>query len=563
MPDTNKDTIYIDVDDEITSIIEKVRAGKHKIVALVLPKRATVLQSIVNMKLLKRTAKEEHKRLVLITSEANLIPLAGAVGIHVAKTLQSKPAIPPPPEVNKQEETLDDDETGEEPDIDHSKSIGELAGMTAVAGAGKADGEETIDVNNTEDDSEKTPAKKNKKSKINVPNFEKFRTKLMLAGLALVILIVGWIFAFKVWPHATVTINTNAVSIKSEFSFTANTDAQTLDDKDNIVPATSMDSQQTDSQKVAATGHKNVGEKATGTVSLKNCSASASSVTVPAGTTVNTGGLSFVTQSNVNLPPTIKNGINQCITPTKDVGVTATDSGTGSNIGAGRHFAVSGYPSVSGSNADAFAGGTDKTVTVISQSDIDSAKKKITDNNDAAKKDLINKFQDDKLFPLTETLLPGKQTVSTSAKAGDEATEVNVTVETDYTMLGVNREDLKKLVEKDAKKNIDTSKQALSDDGLDQATFSVTSKKSPTNQTLSVQTTATAGAQIDTNALKKQIEGKKKGDVQQVIEALPSVDSANVDFSPFWVYKMPSNPAKINIIVNKAQASPSNDSSSK
>src|SRR3546814_1310977 len=40
---------------EITSIIDKVRAGDGRIVALVLPKRATVLQSIVNMKLLKRS----------------------------------------------------------------------------------------------------------------------------------------------------------------------------------------------------------------------------------------------------------------------------------------------------------------------------------------------------------------------------------------------------------------------------------------------------------------------------------------------------------------------------
>ena len=56
-----KDTIYIDVDDEITAIIDKVITSKHKIVALVLPKRAVVLQSIVNMKLLKRTADEAKK----------------------------------------------------------------------------------------------------------------------------------------------------------------------------------------------------------------------------------------------------------------------------------------------------------------------------------------------------------------------------------------------------------------------------------------------------------------------------------------------------------------------
>src|SRR3954462_894172 len=92
-----KDVIYIDVDDEITSIIDKVENAKEKVVALVLPKRATMLQSIVNMRLLKRSADAAEKNVVLITAEPALLPLAGAAGLHVAKNLQSKPIIPPSP----------------------------------------------------------------------------------------------------------------------------------------------------------------------------------------------------------------------------------------------------------------------------------------------------------------------------------------------------------------------------------------------------------------------------------------------------------------------------------
>src|SRR3989344_5889706 len=97
MSNAQKDTIYIDVDDEITSVIGKVRRSPRNIIALVLPKRAAVLQSIVNMKLLKREAEDGKKNIVLITSEAALLPLAGAAGLHVAKTLNTKPAIPPSP----------------------------------------------------------------------------------------------------------------------------------------------------------------------------------------------------------------------------------------------------------------------------------------------------------------------------------------------------------------------------------------------------------------------------------------------------------------------------------
>ena len=68
---TGKETIYVDVDDEITSIIDKVQVAKGKVIALVLPKRAPVLQSIVNMKLLKRTADNAGKNLVLVRLKKN------------------------------------------------------------------------------------------------------------------------------------------------------------------------------------------------------------------------------------------------------------------------------------------------------------------------------------------------------------------------------------------------------------------------------------------------------------------------------------------------------------
>src|SRR5947209_11713113 len=113
MAASEKDTIYVDIDDEITGIIDKLKSSDGKIVALVLPKRATVFQSIVNMKLLKRAADDSKKHLVLITAEAGLLPLAGAAGVHVAKTLTSKPEIPLAPQMSDEtEDTIE--ETGEE-----------------------------------------------------------------------------------------------------------------------------------------------------------------------------------------------------------------------------------------------------------------------------------------------------------------------------------------------------------------------------------------------------------------------------------------------------------------
>ncbi|HVA11043.1 MAG TPA: hypothetical protein VNG32_02650, partial [Candidatus Dormibacteraeota bacterium] len=144
MPSSDKATIYIDIDDEITGIIDKLQGSKGKVVALVLPKRATVFQSIVNMKLLKRAADAEKKNAVLITSETGLLPLAGMAGIHVAKTLNSKPEIPPSPgAMDNAVSSIGED--GQELDNppDPKETVGALADQQA-APKPPADGVETL-----------------------------------------------------------------------------------------------------------------------------------------------------------------------------------------------------------------------------------------------------------------------------------------------------------------------------------------------------------------------------------------------------------------------------------
>lgn len=157
MAATDKDTIYIDIDDEITAIIDKLRVSDSKVVALVLPKRASVFQSIVNMRLLKRAADDAKKHMVLITSEAGLLPLAGLAGVHVAKTLTSKPEIPLAPGLDtddeeivpvREAESLDSDEGNELPDDAGSQPIGKLAGAGAAGAA--SDDIETVALDDDE-----------------------------------------------------------------------------------------------------------------------------------------------------------------------------------------------------------------------------------------------------------------------------------------------------------------------------------------------------------------------------------------------------------------------------
>ncbi len=559
---SGKHTVYVDVDDEITSIIEKVKASPDKIVALVLPKRATVLQSIVNMKLLKKSAANAKKSLVLITSEAGLMPLAGAVGIHVAKTLQSKPVIPPPPDRNDgQEPEISEEEP--EPEVDKTKSIGALAAAAAVSD----DSTETIELDNgpeAEATSSLGKAKKKIGKRFKVPNFDKFRLGFFLAIAAVILLIVGWIFAAVILPKATVTISTDTTTVSSSLSFNANTDTQSLDVDKAQVPAVAKEVKKTDTEVTTATGKKDNGTKATGTLTIKNCEDS-SSRSVPAGTVFTTSSKNFVSNEAVTVPAgSFSGGGTVCNSSTVNVGITASNSGDSSNLGASTYTTQS--SALAGNfrlNGTATTGGTSKIVTVLSQDDIDAAVAKMKGRLDQdAIKELNEQLSSEGLMSLDETRVISPPTIKSTPSVNEEASgEVTVTTETTYNVLGVKRDYLSQIIKKDVESKIDTSKQSILDDGLNSAVMRIETRKSPTDVQISLQTIAVAGPELDEAAIKDQIRGKKRGDAEKIIGALPGVKDVNVEYKPFWVFSTPKAAKRITIVIEKPTVNQPTDSS--
>ncbi len=64
-------TFYIDIDEEITSIVERLKGARANEVVIVVPKRALLIQSIVNLRLLKKEA-DSHGLLIMIVTQDKL-----------------------------------------------------------------------------------------------------------------------------------------------------------------------------------------------------------------------------------------------------------------------------------------------------------------------------------------------------------------------------------------------------------------------------------------------------------------------------------------------------------
>lgn len=549
MTKDSKDTIYVDIDDDIASIIDKVLSSSKKIIALVLPKRAAVFQSIVNMKLLKKAIEKEHKNIVLVTSDSAVLPLAGVAGLHVASTPQSKPEIPPSP---VQSAIHSDPELSE---LDKNKTVGSLA---------DARSEDILEVDSTDEvpllkqkndkknQKKRNASRENKKDeiskKLKVPNFERFRSKLFIVCGLLVLLVVGGIYLFMVLPNATITLHTETSKVDIDLAFVADTSQQQINTDNKVLPAINQEFRRTDTEKIASSGQKNIGTKASGTVVLSvDCGEGAPMV--PAGTGVSTNNLTFITQANATVasfPDTSEGG---CMFH-KEVKVVAQKPGDEYNFGSDKSFTVAGFSAVSATNPDSMTGGTTKIVKIVAKEDIDKATEAISKRaSDTAPKELKDDINKEGFMPLESTLKASTPVISSSSKVGEESDEVIVTSTTVFTMFGVKRDDLKILMHDEAKHKIDTKKQHIIDDGIKDAKIDVVQSYQDGRLNLELSSTVIAGPQIDETRVKDEISGKKRSEIQSILKANPGIIEVEVKFSPFWVNTTPKNTSKITIVI--------------
>ena len=568
-----KDTIYIDVDEEITGIIDKIQESDKKVVALVLPKRASVFQSIVNLKLLKRAAEKKSQNLVLITSEPSILPIAGAVGIHVAKTPHSKPEIPAHPDsVDQYEDESMHLDNGKEfdPKSSREKAVGELAAASGVALTEEKihkpeDIDETIDISDEsliddatgKGENEPSKSKKSKKSKkdkkdssLKVPDFNKFRKILIIGGIVFASIIVLFFLFGNLLNKATITIQTTTQPVNASITLNLDTAAKSLNTANSTVPAVAQSTQKSSSQSVPTTGQVNNGNKATGSVTISVACSSTPPV-VTSGLGLSSGGVSFITQKSVTLTSC---SCSTICTFSGEVPVIAVSGGANGNLSSGSKLSFNdqNHTNYSASNSSPFTGGTDNMVNAVSQNDINAATQKIgSQDTSSVKTALENQLKQAGLVPIAGTFNTGTANTVASPTLGSAGNQVTVTQTVTYTMLGVQQSYLSQLVTNSVNQQINTSQQSIVDDGVSTAQYNVIQSNETTAQ-VTMQATASVGAKLDTSTIKQEVAGKKTADVESTIKSNPGVTNVTVKLSPFWVSSVPTDQKKIVINITKS-----------
>ena len=533
---TKKDVIYLDTEDDITATIDKVKASQAGILAIVPPKRANMLASVVNLKLLKRAATLSEKKVVLITDEEVLTSMAGGIGMFVARDLKTAPTIPRVDNVELPSNVIEPKTSN----VTQAKPVSTKKSSEPI-NAGKMAVAETAQIPDKLADTPEEAKKVAKSKSSKIPNISKFRKKIFIGIGIIILLILAWWWAFFIAPSADVTLkaSTTEIPFEKNVSLSSQPGAK-LDTDSNIIPAQIQELSEEAKQEYRASGEKNVGKAASGSVTLSNASDS-SSVTFPSGSRLTAAeGKTFTSNSSVTVPGA--SVLGGAIVPGRaKVGVSATDKGESFNIAAQSYTT-----SKSGISADGgtMSGGTDDIVKVVEQSDIDEAASKITDKGKGeveALNELKSKFTNDGLIVIDDSFKTEAGKPTASAPAGTQADGGTVTATVKYRLLAIKTEDYKAYLDAVTKEDVDEGQKLID---YDEKNVVFTAGD---GNVFTLKATIKSGPDVNLEELKKELVKAKFSEAVKTAESKPGIKEAKIDLSPFWVFSMPRNANKIDI----------------
>ena len=230
---------------------------------------------------------------------------------------------------------------------------------------------------------------------------------------------------------------------------------------------------------------------------------------------------------------------------TATVTVTAVAPGSKYNGASG---SVNGsFDGASGAFAASTSGGTDKTVTVVSQDDVEKAKEQLKAQDSNKIKNELKKQFEATVVVINESFAvePGEPT--SSPAVGQEASSAKLTAATTYRLVGIARSDLRNIYDTHIKAQIAVEKNQKIYESGDEATAFTEFSKTDAGFKVRAQASGQVGPNIDDKALANQLVGRRAGEIQQQIEAIQGVEDVEVKFSPFWVTKAPKSADKITI----------------
>lgn len=583
--------IYLEPDEEITSVVDKLKALSDHKVAIVVPKNGTLFQSLINLKLLAKEAKNQGKEVVIVSTNRVGQRLAQQVGFTTYNTLGTIASEPEPTKKvapaapSPSPETIIDGVKVNQ----YNPDVPVAAAVEAAAIEGEAIAEPTAAIASDEaTDTESAPttdevvaeevavaavpaavpmpvpklaASQNEAAPLKpeskpsetdqpppaasspvgggelppiVPRSihvaapkEPFKMpwRSVAIGAAITLALLAVVYFFL--PKAVVTLTLPATAVNPTQDINVTT--KSPDGEDNTIAGNLLTTTQTGKATITATGQKDIGTKASGDVTFYN-KASSASVTLASGTSLTASGKTFTLDKAITIPGASVSGGS--VVPGQTTGsITASEVGDSSNL-KNAQFAIAKQPELVYATGTT-AGGVTKTVTVLSQEDIDKA---VTD----LRTELTNKAVDEiKKKATKQAVLDNSGWLEVTSQTVDQP--VDAQVESATLAMGVEAGEIafderaaKNAIKAVANKDVQEGQELIVPDDK---SITLTYKSVSEDKSVMVVTASLNGyivAKINKLAVSKALAHQSKAKAVTLVKAKYQATDVSVALRPSW-----------------------------
>ncbi len=356
-------------------------------------------------------------------------------------------------------------------------------------------------------------------------------SKLLTAVIIIGILGVGYYFLFK----ANVNVLIEPKILEKETRVTADPKVNQIDEENKIIPGAIIETTVTGSDKGVATGTKQIGDSAKGTVIIRNKTDAA--ISISKGTTLTSvSGLKFTLDQSVQIASssstTTPEGENTTWGKTDPVGITADAIGPESNLTGGTEMSVGKYSKdqVIGSVDSALSGGTSKDVTVITSDDQKKLQAKLTDTlRQKAEEDLKGQSKDGKKV-IADALVVADGKYTFSKQVNDTASDFTLNATIRFKGTSYLDSDLRTIVSKLVIVDVPSNYQMNLQDAETQAEVAKVEKDG--RLIFNAKFTAKLLPQFNLEDIKQQIKGKSIIDASNKLKELENVVGSEIILTP-------------------------------
>lgn len=572
--------LYLEPDEEITSVIDRLKEIDDPDVAIVIPKRAGLLQSIVNLKLLRFQAEQLKKRISVVTTDKTGRNLASAVGLTVHQKL--------PESGGKVKEAVVKETVGSEipitfrkraskiigkpsetdaPEIGYKpggkgvvkRSIEQLREIAPLGGKSSAQADKPVrSIPVQAADTSKVPATQSRfLPKVSLPGIKSpkaleqdsvkkapaakpWTSLLKRWGWKLVIPVVVVLLgagtaAAIVLPEAHITVTPKTDPLNVDVPLTLSAKAPGVDAAANVLPAKVIEVTRSGSRQVKATGQSAGGEKARGDITVVN-TLSKNQPLVTKTRFQSPDGRVFRAQSSIVVPAGGQT----------TVAVIADDGGEAGNLPAGTKLTIPGLgggDSVSGKVDTPLTGGTSSATSEISKSDVDRAKTELAEQvareglDEAHGKLAVGYKLDEHVVAATVL------SADTAPPVGTPASTFTITGRVRISYFTYQEDELKKMINEDLQKQLPAGTELV-----DERTQAFTVTQTSADQIVGAMKISTfAAAGVSKDQVTETIKGKRSAEAATALKAGGKVSDIRIKLSPFWVMHIPKDGRKVHI----------------